>query len=460
MLHDRIPFVWNQFSTVTPKDVVEMATLRNRRQRRTEVLERPEYGWIWKPLLVLLVLYLVICIGLGIWWSQRPADFSVERAVAVQRGEAASSPAARGSVTVAGLMTAIETLLDKPGGYLRNDVAPPGVWLDNMPSWEYGVLSQARLMTQALPALSAEDSEALQQASEALASDSQDWLYPAAEKRYAKAVDALGEYLASLSGQGASGFVHNGSGLAEWLRAVGTRFGELTQRLSASVDDPDALRELGVDETELPDATPWFRIDNTFFEARGDAWAFMHLLKAVARDYADVLGKAGVVGEVERIIAELELAQRQIWSPIILNGSGFGIFANHSLVLANHTQAVSQLAGSLAGNVADVAVEPAAAMPVAPTETREASGDTQAQKPPSEEPAQGQTTEVQGTQAADGASGGNDNQRQETSRAAQSSEPGPESEPPSDEGASTREPAGESLSAPPRVPATTPGSQS
>ncbi|SDL76587.1 hypothetical protein SAMN05661010_02481 [Modicisalibacter muralis] len=440
-----------------------MTTLRNRKRGRTEVLERPEYGWIWKPLLVLLVLYLVICIGLGIWWSQRPDDFSVEQAVVEQRGQASSQPAARGSVTVASLMTAIETLLDKPGGYLRNDVAPPGVWLDNMPNWEYGVLHEARLMAQALPALSAENAGALQQAGEALATDSQDWLYPAAEKRYAKAVAVLEEYLANLSGQDASGFVDDGSGLAEWLHSLSARFGELTNRLSASVDDPDALRQLGVGEADLPDATPWFRIDNVFFEARGDAWAAMHLLQAVARDYSDVLAKAGVSGDVERMIAELELAQRRVWSPIILNGSGFGIFANHSLVLANHTLAVSELAGSLADSVADVAVEPAAnaASKAAPAGDAQGGGSDRPagkQAAPSKEPAPGQATggEAGGAQSTGSGQQDTPSAQQDT----QSAEQAPAPEASNAASPSANEPAGESLSSPPKVPATTPGSKS
>ena len=36
------------------------------------------------------------------------------------------------------------TLLDKPGGYLTNDVLPPAVFLDNIPNWEFGVLQQVR----------------------------------------------------------------------------------------------------------------------------------------------------------------------------------------------------------------------------------------------------------------------------------------------------------------------------
>ncbi|HBM22224.1 MAG TPA: DUF2333 domain-containing protein, partial [Alcanivorax sp.] len=33
---------------------------------------------------------------------------------------------------------------------------------------------------------------------------------------------------------------------------------------------------------------------------------------------------------------ELEATQQTLWSPVILNGSGFGVFANHSLVMANY----------------------------------------------------------------------------------------------------------------------------
>ena len=39
---------------------------------------------------------------------------------------------------------------------------------------------------------------------------------------------------------------------------------------------------------------------------------------------------------LRQIVRELEGTQEPIWSPIILNGSGFGLFANHSLVMASY----------------------------------------------------------------------------------------------------------------------------
>ncbi|MEC9484107.1 MAG: DUF2333 family protein, partial [Halomonas sp.] len=160
-----------------------MAKSRNRK-RGTEVLERPEYGWIWKPLLALLVIYVIVCIGLSFWWNQRPDSFDIDRAVAEWRGPAADAPLPQGVVLPATLVASVDTLLDKPGGLLRNDVAPPGVWLDNMASWEFGVLYEARLFMQALPALNDADSPLLAEAVEALNADSDNWIYPAPEERY------------------------------------------------------------------------------------------------------------------------------------------------------------------------------------------------------------------------------------------------------------------------------------
>ena len=49
-----------------------------------------------------------------------------------------------GYITTATVISLAETLLDKRGGYLSNDIFPPGVWMDNVPNWEFGVLTQIR----------------------------------------------------------------------------------------------------------------------------------------------------------------------------------------------------------------------------------------------------------------------------------------------------------------------------
>jgi hypothetical protein len=59
-------------------------------------------------------------------------------------------------------------------------------------------------------------------------------------------------------------------------------------------------------------------------------------MKAVELDFEPVLQKKNALISLRQIIRELEATQDPMWSPIILNGSGFGIFANHSLVMASY----------------------------------------------------------------------------------------------------------------------------
>jgi len=82
--------------------------------------------------------------------------------------------------------------------------------------------------------------------------------------------------------------------------------------------------------------TGWFEIDDVFYEARGSAWALIHFLKAIEIDFADVLEKKNARVSLKQIIRELEGTQETVYSPMILNGSGFGVLANHSLVMANY----------------------------------------------------------------------------------------------------------------------------
>ncbi|MDB4032392.1 DUF2333 family protein, partial [Porticoccaceae bacterium] len=71
-------------------------------------------------------------------------------------------------------------------------------------------------------------------------------------------------------------------------------------------------------------------------EARGTSWALLHFLKAVEVDFADVLAKKNAITSVQQIIRELEMTQQSVSTPMIVNGEGFGMLANHSLVMASY----------------------------------------------------------------------------------------------------------------------------
>ena len=111
-------------------------TLARWRDTVADVLPRNGLG---KLLAFVLGLYLIVVLILGMYWSIAPAPFNVkEKAQALAAAEGGT--VVRGSVTMGALIGVMETLLDKPGGFTHNDRFPPGVWLDNMPNWEYGVL--------------------------------------------------------------------------------------------------------------------------------------------------------------------------------------------------------------------------------------------------------------------------------------------------------------------------------
>ncbi|NWA00576.1 DUF2333 family protein [Pseudomonas gingeri] len=305
-----------------------------------------------RALATLIGLYLVVTILLGWYWSQEPALFPVQ-----QNAQIAAEKEGRkmvvGFTTVETLKTVAGTLLTKPGGYLSNDRFPPGLWLDNIPSWEYGVLVQVRDLTRALrkdfarsQSQSAEDAD-LAKAEPRFNFDNKSWMLPSSESEYQEGINSLSRYQARLSdpNQNNALFYARADNLNNWLGDVATRLGSLSQRLSASVGRVKlntALKTESVIPGQAPQVdeevveTPWLQIDNVFYEARGQAWALSHLLRAIEVDFADVLAKKNATVSVRQIIRELEASQEPVWSPMILNGSGFGILANHSLVMANY----------------------------------------------------------------------------------------------------------------------------
>lgn len=299
--------------------------------------------------MALLAIIAVGVIILGIVWSRTPAPFDVREKLAA----VGHSAPVTGSATA---VTAIEigkTLLDKPGGFLRNDIFPPGVYLDNIPNWEYGVLIQLRDLTRALrEVMSRSQSQSREDPDLALAEprfnfQANSWMLPSSESQYREGLGYLQQYLTRLQDPAASDaqFYARADNLRQWLAAVDSRLGSLSQRLSASVGQRRLNTDLAGDEaatqstpapSEMAVKTPWSEVDDVFYEARGTAWALVHILKAIEIDFADVLEKKNAAVSVQQIIRELEASLEPVWSPVILNGSGFGLWANHSLVMASY----------------------------------------------------------------------------------------------------------------------------
>lgn len=310
----------------------------------------PDGNWL-KWLGTVALVYLLIALLIGVYWSLAPSQFDVQDRAAVYAAEEGGS-VVTGSVTTAALMGVMETLLDKPGGFLHNDRFPPGVWLDNIPNWEYGVLIQSRDLARAMREVhSRSQSQSTEDPDLALAEprfnfQSDSWILPASESEYRTGLKYTRSYFRRLSDVNAQDaqFYARADNLRYWLATVDIRLGSLSQRLSASVGQRRVNTDLAGDQSatqstnapgEMLVRTPWTEIDDVFFEARGTAWALIHFLKAAQVDFAEVLKDKNAEVSLTQIIRELEGTQETVWSPMILNGTGFGMLANHSLVMAS-----------------------------------------------------------------------------------------------------------------------------
>jgi hypothetical protein len=322
-------------------------------------LERATGRRRWPWIAAVAALVVAVAWGVSFYWSREPAPlWVVDETPSGERTVVGYS-------TVHTLNDVLNWLLEKPGGYLTNDVMPPGVWLDNMPSFELGVLTQCRDLARVLrnyhsrsQSQSIEDVE-LALAEQALNTDNESWLFPPAEVRYDEALAALQLYETRLTANPAGAqFYARADNLREWLAVVELRLGSLSQRLSASVGQVRVNTDLGGAPTgaatteadgDVIVKTPWLEIDEVFYEARGTAWALLLFLRAAQFDFERTLDDKNAVVSLRQIIRELEEGLRPIRSPIILNGQGFGMFPNHSLVLASYLSRAHSAVADLRG---------------------------------------------------------------------------------------------------------------
>jgi hypothetical protein len=104
--------------------------------------------------------------------------------------------------------------------------------------------------------------------------------------------------------------------------------------------DPDARRSTPVPGRSVT-KTPWLKIDDIFFEARGYARALLHALQPIRSDFELVLECTSALVSLKQIDRELQNTRNSVRSPMILNGIGFGSMANHSLVMASYISRVT-----------------------------------------------------------------------------------------------------------------------
>lgn len=300
---------------------------------------------------IITTIIVLILIGLMFYWDKEPGLLNIAELVQLESGD--SEQYVTGLATTTALIEVGEVLLNKRGGYLSNDVTPPSIFMDNIPSWEFGVITQMRDMARALRNdFSRSQTQSTEDVNLVVADpqfhiDHDSWIFPSAEGQYQEGIDAVKQYRQRLkdNNEQQAQFYARADNLRDWLAIVEKRLGSLSQRLSASVGQTRINTDLSGDEMatqstknpkEVTIKTSWFLIDNEFYEARGSAWALLHFLKAMEIDLKSVLDKKNATVSLKQIIRELESTQDTVWSPFILNGTGFGIVTNHSLIMASY----------------------------------------------------------------------------------------------------------------------------
>ena len=240
-----------------------------------------------------------------------------------------------GSLTVETIARSMDTQLSGFGGWLPNDLwFSPGWFLDNLPSFQLGVLQTARhasrVLRDNLSRLRTSDAvhREADAAYSAFANDPSRWAFPSAEGAFGRGVDSLRRFEKELGTT--ANFYPRADNLVQLLEPL--------------------VSELGAVNTVLLEASksgkvPWRRIDDNFYYAQGVGWGVLGLMQAVKVDFARVLEDKNTVEIMDLIIASLQESQ---FDPLIVtNGSKGGILANHSSNLKAYLDDARQKMGSL-----------------------------------------------------------------------------------------------------------------
>jgi hypothetical protein len=158
----------------------------------SQLSKRARILWIAVPSTLIL-----LCLFGMYFFNHEPPPFNpVSRATI--HAQAHGHQLVTGYTTTATLIETVNVLLNKRGGYMANDILPPWVLLDNVPNWEFGVLTQVRDLARAMrndfsrsQTQSTEDID-LAEADPLFHYDNARWIPPDTEGRYRKGASTRG----------------------------------------------------------------------------------------------------------------------------------------------------------------------------------------------------------------------------------------------------------------------------
>lgn len=259
-------------------------------------------------IVVVIVLVLIAGLVIGTLQGQRPELPAV----------VAEPTAPQGTATVSMIRDIMRAQLDSFGGWLPNDTPfSPSFYLDNIPSFQLGVLQVVRHAGRVL-----RDNLTRQRTSDAVhkdtdlaysafANDPLKWAFPSAESAFGRAVNALSRFNEQL--KQAPSFYPRADNLIQLLEPLVSELGAITSRL---------LQE------QEGEGTSWWETDDNFYLAQGVGYATLGVMLAIQHDFAGVLRDKNAQEITDQIVRSLRGSQ---FDPIfVTNGGKAGILANHS----------------------------------------------------------------------------------------------------------------------------------
>jgi hypothetical protein len=292
----------------------------------------------------------------GIYISQLPAPIdpykSATEHVGVDVNRDSLPPS--GAVFTSTVIELIDNMLEKNGGYISNDLLVKLKIYDNMPSMERGMVFMIRDAVAVLrndfsrSQSQSQEDPSLKRAQPSMNIDNTSWMLPSSEGSYSDAQSELENYLQRMVDPQYpdTQFFSRADNLVKYFDKVSQRLGSLSHALIENVGQKDRVNvDLAGDASARETTTTsrsrsvksgYFEIDNNFYEARGSVYALIALLEAVRIDFYEVLDDKNALVSIDQIINEMKATQEMVWSPMIMNGSGFGMFANHSLTMVSY----------------------------------------------------------------------------------------------------------------------------
>ncbi|MEX2606446.1 MAG: DUF2333 family protein [Kiritimatiellia bacterium] len=303
---------------------------------------------------------LIIGTAISVYWNRIPRTFDVEEAArartALYEHRKPDQILPRGYRTTSVIIHLADQLFTKPGGYLSNDWNPMSKIPDNMRNWEYGYVTQLRIMVQGLryelsrSGPNSQEHESLRLAESKFNFTHDSLVLPSTESQYQEGIRLLESYLNDLNSASSEAkyFAARQDMVIRWLERQKVMLGNYTAQLQRNVGP--ATFDVGVLTQDVSTMTPFldaakedpdevhgfFERDDIFYQVRGGAYVMYHVMLAMRTDCEELFNSSKAMGIVNRVLNELENANNPMRSPMVLNGREFGFVQNHSMVMAAH----------------------------------------------------------------------------------------------------------------------------